>query len=76
MEINLSSFSPYTPKTPGTYLWNSGTDKKPDVRSIHVVIFPKKTQYGIDWDSYLGVPSMGGRHVGHLKGSFLKLEFV
>ncbi|QMV28969.1 hypothetical protein AP1_0262 [Aeromonas phage AP1] len=76
MEINLSSFSPYTPKTPGTYLWNSGTDKKPDIRSIIVVLFPQKSQYGLDWDAYLGVPSMGGRNVGHLKGSFLKLEFV
>lgn len=76
MNIQLDSFVNESPKVPGIYLWNSGTNKNPEIHSIRIVEFPEKTEHGIKWDSYLGVPTMGGRNVTQLRGSFLKLEFL
>ncbi|QAY01386.1 hypothetical protein ASwh1_326 [Aeromonas phage Aswh_1] len=76
MNINLKDFTTIHPTEPGLYLWNSGTDKKPEVRSISVVAVPERVMYGIKWDPYLSVPAMGGRNVEHLRGTFLKLEFI
>ncbi|UYD59216.1 hypothetical protein HPMBJEAJ_00101 [Aeromonas phage avDM6] len=73
MVIDFREFSDLTPTEPGYYLWNPSYT---DVTMIHVYRYPAKDEYGIHWESYLGVPMMGGRNVGNLKGSFLKLEFV
>ncbi|APU01584.1 hypothetical protein [Aeromonas phage 65.2] len=73
MNINLNEFTDDSPSEPGYYLWRKSYT---DVSMIHVYRYPAKDEYGIHWDSYLGVPMLGGRNVANLKGSFLKLEFI
>lgn len=68
--IDRSEFVRETPSEEGQYLWFNGTT----CDLITVIRYPEKDDYGIHWDSYLGVPSFGGRNVGNLRGLFLKLE--
>lgn len=74
MDIPLDKFVNETPTKSGCYLWRS--HMMMSVEMIYVADYPEKDEYGIHWNSYLGVPSMRGRNVSQLKGSFLKLEFV
>lgn len=62
-----------TPTCEGQYLWrcSSGT-----VEMITVVHYPEMFRYGSIVESYLGVPSYGGKDVSRLRGTFSeKLEY-
>lgn len=69
--INIESnmFTDKHPTTKGLYLWKNslGTEL------IKVLVIPAKQEYGMDWESYLGVASMRNRNVTQLKGSFVKV---
>lgn len=70
--IVLDEFLPETPSSEGQYLWKSTLDI--ELSTIYWV--PPKDEYGMSWDGYLAVSGQRGRSVGHLGGSFLKVNFV
>jgi hypothetical protein len=39
---------------------------------IKVVLYPPNSDWGTEHDSYLGIPSLKGIDVKHLKGKFSK----
>lgn len=68
--IFSDSFIEQHPCEEGSYLWASSTG----VDMIKVVYYPPKTEYGIRWEGYYGVPNFAQRDVQNLKGKFLKVE--
>lgn len=70
--ISQELFSDEHPNEEGTYLWKNSMG----VELINVYYYKERHEYGIHWDSYYGIPSMGGRNIRNLLGSFLKIEVV
>ena len=61
-----------TPTEEGYYIWTSSAFPVLPAEMIHVVRYPAKSEFGIEWESYLGVAGMGGRYVAKLRGTFSK----
>lgn len=77
--ISESDFTSEHPTEPGLYLWKSDSrytesNSGIDISSIWVCVYPAKDEYGLHWESYLGVPRLNGRNVKNLGGRFLKIK--
>jgi len=68
--VNLDDFTEVHPTEPGIYMWAVGDS----LSLITVRRVPAKNEYGIKWESYLGVVEHRGRDVNFLKGKFIKLK--
>jgi hypothetical protein len=66
---NKIEFTTEHPKKAGTYLWNHSIG----VDTIYVVLYPARAEYGLNWDEYLGIPSMRGKNVEKLLGQFCEI---
>ena len=72
MKINghTIEFTREHPEKAGTFLWKHSIG----VETIHVVHYPAKQDYGVDWVAYYGIPAMRGKSVRKLSGEFCEIE--